>query len=210
MQSFESIKEALTDSLRKPLPGTDAQVRMAPDIRIPREILLKKAPGHKQGGVLALLYPVKKEPFIVLTLRHEYDGAHSGQVSFPGGKFEQKDADISQTALRETNEEIGVNPGKVTLLGSLSELYIPASKFLVHPFVGTSEEQPVFKKDPAEVNEIMEVPLREFFRKDAVKHKPMTLLRGNKVQVPYFDIQGKVVWGATAMMLSELLTILGW
>lgn len=133
---------------------------------------------------------------------------HSGQISFPGGKYEQEDVNYEATALRETEEEVGVDQGKIEILGSLTDLYIPVSNFQVFPYVGMTEETPEFELQTSEVSSILEVPFEQLTDPGIVGVKDLKIgshltLKG----VPYFDVQEHVVWGATAMMLSELLEV---
>lgn len=201
-QYFESFVSELRNRLKEPLPGRTAQIRMAPkpiDENRFRENPMRPA---RLGGVMILLYPDKGGVHIPLMKRPEYDGAHSGQVSFPGGKLEDVDTDLVDTALRETHEEIGVPKDNVEVLGSLSELFIIASNFKVLPTIGVVRNKPNFIPDPIEVADVLPMPLAALkdpaLRKvKEMKFPPYT------IQSPYFDIHGEVVWGATAMMLSE-------
>jgi 8-oxo-dGTP pyrophosphatase MutT (NUDIX family) len=157
------------------------------------------------GGVLVLLYGKNDELNLVLTRRRDDLQSHAGQISFPGGRHEDPET-LLMTALRETHEEIGVPPTAVMPLGTLASLYIPPSDFEVHPFVGwySHGERPIFTPDTGEVAEILEVPLRHLIDPATRQEEPWEL-RGQQVKVPYYDVQGYKVWGATAMMLSELI-----
>ncbi|MFZ9847927.1 MAG: NUDIX hydrolase [Flavobacteriales bacterium] len=196
----------LSKALSQPLPGKEAQYSMAPY----REVVDAKFKNQKEAktaGVLLLIYPVNNQPHLVLTKRPTYEGHHSAQISFPGGKREEKDENFAQTALRETEEEIGISASNITIIGELSDLYIPPSNFKVYPFVGVSYTQPHFIKGPKEVAEIIELSISELLREDIIKSKKMKLAAGLNFNTPYFDIQNHVVWGATAMMLNELREI---
>jgi len=169
----------------------------------------KVDPEARQGAVLALLYPKDNVPHVALMLRNTYEGAHSGQISFPGGKREQTDNDLIETALREAHEEMNIHPEEVTVVGALSKVYIPPSRFLVAPFVGYSRERPDFKRDPLEVAEIIEAPLQLILAESSIKQKPIFVqVTNSELEVKYFDILGHTVWGATAMMLKELAEML--
>ncbi len=196
-------------ALEKPLPGWDAHRKMINYIR-PSAIDVENIdPEARQGAVLALLYPIDNIPHVALMLRNTYEGTHSGQVSFPGGKREENDLDLIQTALREAHEEINVLPEEVTVVGPLSKVYIPPSRFLVAPFVGYSEKRPNFKRDPVEVAEIIEAPLQLILEESTIKQKPIFVqVTNSELEVKYFDILGHTVWGATAMMLKELAELL--
>jgi 8-oxo-dGTP pyrophosphatase MutT (NUDIX family) len=121
---------------------------------------------------------------------------------------EDIDPDLEATALREAHEEVGIHPDGVEVIGRLTELYIPASNFMVHPFVGLMSERPALTPDVREVKEMLEVPLAHFLRPDIVAETEIPLRNGYRLKAPYFDVKGHVVWGATAMMLSELLDVL--
>ena len=160
------------------------------------------------GGVLLLLDPSGDELKVILTLRKQYEGTHSGQMSFPGGKQEPSDTDLTQTALRETNEEIGISPNHIRVIGKLSELYIPPSNFLVYPTVGVLKEEASFKKDDAEVEEIVPIPL-SFFLNEKSRGKTNIKIMGNStVDVPAYVYDRYTIWGATAIMMSEFVYLL--
>lgn len=156
-----------------------------------------------------MIYPKKNVPHIVLMKRPEYNGAHSGQVSFPGGKKEIEDVDLQATALRETEEETGILRSEIQVIGKLTELYIPPSGFLVEPYVGYLDAQPIFTPDEREVAELIEMPLDLLLDDTIVERKKIHIKSHNVyIDTPYFNIQEHVVWGATCMMLSELKQIL--
>ena len=127
---------------------------------------------------------------------------HSGQIAFPGGSWEEGDVDFTATALREACEEIGVCQD-VKILGHLTPLYVPPSNFLVYPAVGALPQRPVWKPDPDEVAEVLEFSLPDLLD-DSRKREEDWLLRGHPFRVPFYDVAGHSVWGATALMLSEL------
>jgi len=162
----------------------------------------------RRGGVLVLLYPHNDALYLPLILRPTYDGVHSGQVSFPGGREEKIDTSLVATALREAYEEVGIAPEQVTIIGQLSRLYIQPSNFEVYPTVGWTTQRPAFVIDPSEVARLLEVPLVAF-QNPANRYHEQWTLRGRQVQVPFFRIEGETVWGATAMILSELLAVIG-
>jgi 8-oxo-dGTP pyrophosphatase MutT (NUDIX family) len=202
---FAPFVQALRSDLRGPLPGRTAQLRMAPAMRSGR---YKETPGPdvRRGGVLALFYPAEGQIWLPLILRPTYTGVHSGQVGFPGGGREPGDADLTATALREAWEEVGVTPAEVTVLGKLSPLFVFASNYLVEPTVGWTPVRPSFNPDPYEVARLLETPLATLLDPATVHREPWNL-RGTVVEVPYFSVQGQTVWGATAMMLAELLAL---
>lgn len=205
-QDFESFIELLRKRLKEPLPGREAQIKMAPKPIDERRFRENPIRPPRLGGVMVLLYPDVQGIHIPLMKRPEYDGAHSGQVSFPGGKLENVDTDLIDTALRETHEEIGVPKEQIEVLGNLSELFIIASNFKVLPTVGVVREKPNFIPDPIEVADVVPMAIDalndySIRRVKEMRFPPYTIFS------PYFDVSGEVVWGATAMMLSELAEI---
>jgi 8-oxo-dGTP pyrophosphatase MutT (NUDIX family) len=192
-----AIKEAITIGL----PGEEAHLRMLPEGR-----KLYSSTSYKDSAVLILLFPKSGEWWTVFMKRNQYDGPHSGQVSFPGGKKDTIDKTLLETALRETCEETGIDTSGTIIAGPLSPLQIPVSGFIVHPFIAVMNHLPEFSPDKNEVEYLIEVPLRELISPSASKYKQM-LIRNADVNVPYFDIQNEVIWGATAMILSEFLQV---
>jgi 8-oxo-dGTP pyrophosphatase MutT (NUDIX family) len=192
----------LKKELKKPLPGTNAQMLMAPSLRRPANVPLPM----RDSGVLLLFYPVNDRLFTVFMKRTEYGGPHSGQISFPGGKSEEEDRSLVETALRESREEIGISPDAIEVLGTLSPLHIPISNFRILPVIGFMPEKPVFTTDSHEVDYLIETALEVLLKPEIVKTK--TMMFGDlSFEVPYYDIDGNHLWGATAMMLSEFLEV---
>ncbi len=200
------------------LPGPAAQdVMSARPLRPDRETdLTKIPPGTRHAGVLVLLYPRRSGAgagdvggtTVVLTLRTEAMGSHSRQVAFPGGALEGGETP-TEGALREAGEEVNLAPESVDVLGELTPLHIPVSGFLAHPVVATAPEPPLLAPDPTEVEAILEAQLEELMAPGSTEWAWAERPRG-KLLIPYFPVSGTRVWGATAMMLAELLTILGW
>lgn len=189
-----------------PLPGYEAQRRMSPSHR---EFVPPPGKGPPfTGAVLLLLYPGGgEELFIPLTVRTENVAVHKGQVSFPGGACEPEDASLSHTALREACEELGVCEEDVRIMGALTPLYIEPSNFCVHPFVAYQGRRPSFVPQAAEVFEVLEVPLSHFLddRNTGIED---WMIGGIMRRIPYFDVYGHKVWGATAIILSEFVALL--
>lgn len=193
---------------RGTLPGREVQYQMAHVIRRRYEPVPAQA---RKAGVLALFYPKDSDWHIVLIERNSShpDDRHGGQISFPGGKFEEGDRSLADTALREAHEEVGVDPGTVQLIGELTELYIPVSNFLVKPYVGYTTVTPRFRPQLSEVRAIVETPVELLKRPEARRSTDLQLAENITLRnVPYFDVGGKIVWGATAMMLNELLEVI--
>ena len=203
---FFIFKTKLTEVLED-LPGQEAHDIMMPSIRRSMPMDLSKIPNAKLSSVLLLLYPSKGRILFPLTKRHDYNGTHGGQISLPGGKLEEKESRI-QTALREAEEEIGVDRNQVEVIGSLTEMYIQPSNFKVLPVLGILNEPPSFVKEEFEVEKILEVSVEEVIGTSNHKIMDMPVRNMTLKDTPYFDIQGHIVWGATAMILSELAMLL--
>ncbi|MEO9967878.1 MAG: CoA pyrophosphatase [Reichenbachiella sp.] len=210
--SDNSHWQSFTTSLRKALEATssgkEAQIEMAPLPDIQQRFDRESAKNARQSAVMILLYKEEEMINFPLIVRPQYPGVHSGQIALPGGKYEDTDQDLIYTALRETEEEIGVGLDQVEVLGQLSELYVPPSNFNILPVVGMISDRPNFVLQETEVDELIIANLPLLNDKERRKEKEMTFYNGTKVRVPYFDVQGKVVWGATAMILSEFATII--
>ncbi len=190
---------------KETLPATFSHAKMIPPERI--EFLnnqdFSKA-NPKKAAVLMLFYPKKSLTHLALIVRNTYPGVHSSQIGFPGGKVEEFDASLEATALRETNEEIGVSSEKIKVIRAFTEVYIPPSNFLVSPFLGFSELELTFEPSPDEVAGMIELPLSQFLDEKNVVQMDMSTSYAKHIQVPAFQVNEHLVWGATAMMLSEL------
>lgn len=201
--NYLEFEKELRVAVKRPLPGQEAQYNMVPPERNRLNLNTIDQNKVKKAAVAALFYEVDDAPHIILTLRNEYPGVHSGQISFPGGKTEEVDNDFKDTALRETCEEIGVCPSQVELLTELTSVYIPPSNFLVHPFVGVLKEKPTFLAEEKEVNTILSLDFNQFLHNSNVVQKTIST-KTYKIKVPAFEINGHIIWGATAMMMSEI------
>ena len=199
--------DLLKAEIQKGLPGTEVQWEMASSDRMVRNFPRIPGPDAAIAAVLILLYPHKGSIHTVFMQRHDYPGVHGGQISFPGGKKESADKDIIHTALREAEEETGVDSTKISVIGTLTPLFIPVSNILVTPVVGWTDERPDFSHQEEEVVFLFDAELRRFLNTDIIKIKPFEI-RGEMLDVKYFDYDGHVIWGATAMILNELLTII--
>jgi 8-oxo-dGTP pyrophosphatase MutT (NUDIX family) len=203
-----NLERQLRRALEPPLPGLAAQLRMAPQPRVgwdPEH----PPPDLRDAAALVLVYPFNNAPHVLLTVRGAGLRKHTGQVSLPGGSVDA-DESIETAALREASEEVGVPPAAVRLLGRLTPLQIPISGYLLHPVVGLVESRPVFQRDEWEVARILEVPLALFRAPGIVKRRNRTREFGGQtveIEVPYFEIEGEHVWGATAMVLAEFIAI---
>jgi 8-oxo-dGTP pyrophosphatase MutT (NUDIX family) len=201
--------ETLRQGLQGPLPGLSAQLRMAPSPRLNWDPL-KFPAGATDGAALLLIYPHDDTLHIALTVRGSGLRNHTGQVSLPGGRVEDGET-VEAAALREANEEIGVDPATVQVLGRLTPLHIPVSGFLLHPVVGFTSMRPAFQRAEWEVARIIEVPVTMLSDPAVIKQESRArMVKGESidVNVPYFDIDGEKVWGATAMVLAEFCAIL--
>lgn len=207
----DNLIETLRERLSGPLPGMEAQFRMA-FARRAEELRRNPAPppDAKVACVLNLLHWHEGHWRTVLIQRTENPrDRHSGQVSFPGGRYEESDGELVNVALREAHEEVGVSPLEVEVLGRLTELYIPVSNFVVHPFVGILLGRPDFRPQPGEVHTILTPTLTTFAGPHNRKMTDLDIAQGVTLKgVPYFDVEGRVVWGATAMILSEFMEVL--
>jgi len=186
------------------LGGLASQIKMIPkerDIPSLRDIELSKP---RRAAVLALFYPDKNHlTKFLLILRPDYDGTHASQISFPGGKYELEDGSLEITALRETSEEVGITMDRIELLKKMTDTYIPPSNFLVSPYVGFSHDIPKFITNH-EVEEIVEVNLADLLSDQTVSSKNLSTSYMQNIEVPCFKLNNRTVWGATAMMLSEI------
>jgi len=208
--TFAEFEKQIVKIGKMELPGEEAHLKMAP---IERLLELKQkardAKTAKHAGVMVLFYPsVENEARLILILRKTYKGVHSAQVGFPGGKQEPDDKSMDRTALRETEEEIGVPQDSVLILKSLTEIYIPPSNFFVQPYLGIIHKTPEFVPQKDEVEALIEVSVSHFMD-DAIEiTKKLSTSYATDIDVPAYLLNGHIVWGATAMMLSEVRQIL--
>ena len=205
MRPFTAFIADLSFALARPLPGADAHALMSPR---PRRRWLDPADRVRHAAGLLLLFPRDACAHIILTVRAETLGRHSGQISLPGGVIEPGEA-FEQAALREAHEEISLQSAEVRIVGSLTPIDIPVSGFRLHPIVGAMDRRPSLVAADGEVARILEVPLHDLMAPGAVILTERDR-DGQRTAVPAFRVAGDEIWGATAMVLAELLVVLGW
>lgn len=208
---FAFFSQRLSKIKNLPLPGEASHFKMMPRFRLEE---LKAATNDKrqpkQAAVMALFYPDEnKITHLLLILRKTYKGVHSNQIGFPGGKAEDVDDSLMTTALRETEEEVGVAIAQIEVLKALSMVYIPPSNFEVWPFLGICKNKPNFSIQEEEVEALVQVSLTDFMNDANLFMQKMSTSYAENIEVPAYRLNGHIVWGATAMMLSEVRTLLG-
>lgn len=206
---FNDFAALLPGLTYKGMPGLKSQLKMAPENRLQEIMSLGQGKNAMKSAVLFLFYPDEKgRTTTIFIKRPEYNGVHSGQISFPGGRYEEADKNLLTTALRETYEEIGVSPSDIDIAGKLTDLFIPPSNFLVSPYIGMLKKKPFFVVQPAEVESVIEIGLAGFLNPQNMHFKTITLKGGYSLQTPCYIINGHIIWGATAMMVSEFTDLL--
>ena len=209
LNNLNLLSASLKNALEKPLPGEKAHATMAPIGRPLRDIALKKYPNPKKSAVLVLLFPDGEDIKTVLMERNAYKGVHSKQISFPGGKVEKQDISLQHTALREAEEEVGLNQNEVEVLGELTQLFIPPSGYLVNPFVGVAYKKPNFVPEQKEVSSLIFPSLKTLLNPNTKTEGTFgSGVSGFKITAPCYNIHNHLVWGATAMIISELTQII--
>ena len=203
--TFREAVERLERGLRDPLPGLAAQARFAPRPR-PGWRPQAAPDGLRAAAGLMLVFPIAAEAHLVLTVRSSSLPSHAGQVSLPGGAVEAGES-IEEAALREAHEEIGLSPADVRVLGRLTPLHIPVSGFLLHPVVGVADVLPLLHPADAEVERILLLPLAHLLDPSRVRREQRTR-DGLFLDIPYLEVEGAQLWGATAMVCAELLSML--
>jgi 8-oxo-dGTP pyrophosphatase MutT (NUDIX family) len=202
---FQDFIKNLHAKLQEPLPGRAAHLKMMPVSRLTANIQPNET--TRKSAILILFYPSENEIFLPLILRPAYDGVHGGQMAFPGGQKEKEDENLIRTALRETQEEIGIKAIDVKVLGKLSEIFIAPSNFHCQPVVGYVDYTPNFYPDAREVDSIFEVNLDEILNEKIISMS-IVKTRGYEFEAPCYVIQNRIVWGATAVMIAELLEVI--
>ena len=205
--------EKLKHRIERGIPGIKAHERLLPS-RILKERKVKfeqqkEDRSYRDSAVAIILYPCNNAIYCALIKRPTYDGKHSGQISFPGGKYDETDVNFEYTARREAFEEVGFPVTHGELVSQLTQLFIPVSNFLVHPYLIYATTRPEFVPDTREVEQIIEFDIFDLLSPELLQVKDMGIENGIRLKnIPYFNIQENVVWGATAMILSELKLIL--
>ncbi len=203
---MSDFKTYLAQALNDELPGWEAQQRMVPTER--RVEQPEPQPDYRKSAVFALFYPEDNGTHLLFIRRPVYNGHHSGQIAFPGGKQEPNDRDMVDTALRETEEEVGIHRDKIEILGSLSQVQIPVSKFTVQPYVGWIDHKPALSIQEEEVDEVLTFHIHHLLNIENEVRRRILVGENWRINVPCFEFEGHIVWGATALMTAELTTIL--
>lgn len=206
--AFDDFLMKLRIAVVDPLPGSTAHAKMNPPHRPMEQRIPMPGDQVRESAVLILLWPESDQISTVFILRPEYDGIHSNQIAFPGGKYELEDQDFIATALREAHEEVGVIPASVIVIGKLSPLFIPVSKFVVNPIIGYTTSKPNFVPDPNEIKEIIPCHLFDFLDPDALMIQDIEIHGRILPNIPCYKIGERIIWGATAMIFSEFLEII--
>jgi 8-oxo-dGTP pyrophosphatase MutT (NUDIX family) len=204
--TLQDLVDRLAPALQHPSARQDMQLRLSP--RIVGGAPIPRAPGSREAAALLLLFMKDDEPCLVLTLRASHLPHHADQVSLPGGRIEPGET-AAAAALREAHEEIGLDPAGVRTLGALTPVHIPVSAFTLHVVVGVAQHTPVLHPAPGEVAAVLEVPLADLMSPSCLRRETWTR-EGRDLDVPFFAVAGHRVWGATAMALCELLSLLGY
>lgn len=206
---FSTFLKHVPKIAKEMLPATIAHAKMIPPERL--ELLNNQDYSDfnpRKAAVLMLIYPKNNQTHLALIVRNSYPGIHSSQIAFPGGKVEDSDESLAHTALRETYEEIGISSDKIKIIRSFTEVYIPPSNFLVSPFLGYSLQEVLFSLSPDEVAGIIELPITTFLDDSIITNISMSTSYAKNIEVPAFQIEEHLVWGATAMMMNELKELL--
>ena len=193
-----------------PLPGLESHLKLAPTERI-SEIAGYNTSGKeaKKSAVMILLFEENKQLNVIFIRRSFYVGLHAGQIAFPGGRFEESDGHVEQTALREIEEEIGIPGNEIEILGRLTDIYVPPSNFLISIFVGFLSGKPHYNPDNREVAEIIEIPLADFFDENIIDEKDFLIpSTTHTIRAPYYKVGNIQLWGASAMVMTELIDVL--
>lgn len=200
----KAFVQYLTEALTGELPGAKAHQKLIP----PGRELKPPTDGEKAitSGVLVLLFPEEGRLYTCMIKRPVSMKHHPGQIGFPGGKVEENDSSPQMAAIREASEEIGLSPDSYTVIGKLSNLYIQVSNFIIHPYVAWADKKPELKINESEVEKIILFPVQDFMENEKLEETEISTFSGI-LKVPYYPFDGEIIWGATAMILSELFEI---
>lgn len=202
---FDTFLQEIPKVTSVELPSVKAHMLMAPLERVSSlDPANYKSIKTKKAAVMMLFYPKEGITHLSFIIRNSYPGVHSSQIAFPGGKVEKEDFNLQHTALRETYEEIGIHPNQITVMRPFTQIYIPPSNFLVHPFLGVCNEEISFTLQVEEVAGMVELPLSELMNDAIIVQKTMDTSYAKAISVPCFKVGEHYIWGATAMMMSEL------
>lgn len=201
---FDYLLARSHDLIDQPLPGQQAHDAILSVLAQQRIIAFQQEQNPRQSSVAATVFPLEGEANIILIKRQSYHGVHSGQISFPGGKVEKEDQSLIDTALREMEEEVGIHREAPKLIRPISQVYIPPSRFLVHPFLFFLEELPPLTENKREVENVIFLPLSKLLDDRLIVNGSIKLNDGIRINSPCFEHEGHQIWGATAMMLSEI------
>lgn len=208
MLEFDSFIQKMRRALAQKLPGQDAQMVMAPASRRDQMDRIADNTEAIPSSVLILFYHEGGQIKVPLIKRPQYDGVHSGQIALPGGKYERADLTLQTTALREAKEEVGIQPAQVEIIGNLTTLFIPPSRFQVLPVVAYANKKPEFILQKSEVDKLLRISVEELVDEGNLQEKEILLSTRDKLNVPCLYIHGHIIWGATAMIISELIEVI--
>ncbi|MFW5820268.1 MAG: NUDIX hydrolase [Bacteroidota bacterium] len=201
--NIKEIARKIEQLIMDELPGETSHSKMTPRIRRS----LQSGTNSREAAVMILFFQENRDIKLALIKRTEYEGVHSGQISFPGGMKEAEDPDLQSTSIRETVEETGIKEKELRILGELSPIHIPVSNFRVCPYVAYMSSTPIFTPDPVEVDHIINIPLKHLLNYKNRKKEKWNL-SGEEIMVPFYSYKNYKIWGATAMILSEFLDII--
>ena len=206
MATIVEVLQYLEEALEEPKPGLDAQLKMMPQPRPGNQLYSEVEDSCLKAGVLILIYPRKDQLHLVFTRRTDRVDFHQAQISFPGGQQEQ-DESFKEAAVREAHEEVNISPDSIRILGELTPLYIPPSNYCVYPVVAFSNSRPNFRPSELEVEEVIEVPLDHLLNPENTRRETWHY-KGRDIEVPFYSFKEDKIWGATAMILAELIELL--
>lgn len=202
--------EIIKQKLSEPLPGLASHLKLAPTSRA-KEIANYngKIIDAKKSAVMILLFHEEGDLKVIVIRRSFYVGIHAGQIAFPGGRYEEEDGNVENTAKREIEEEIGISSDKIQVLGRLTDIYVPPSNFLISIFVGYLDQRPIYKIDEREVAEVIEIDFNDFYKENIIHEKEFLVpSMQSSTKALYYQVGNIELWGASAMVMTELLDVL--